>query len=350
MTEDIRAHFRSQADACERLGSPFTALLARIAADVLDVYTQVGGTVLNWPGQARDDAVALRFLGALHALVLAGADRELAALYPPHAADPEGLRHLMPAVLERHADRIIRSLASPPQTNEVARAAMLLPGLLAVARRTDLPLALFEIGASAGLNLNLDRFHHAYGNAAWGDSGAAVRLAPEVRAAPPLDGRLEIAARRGCDISPVDLADPEARLRLRSYVWPDQALRRQRIDAAIELALNRPVVVEKAEALDFIRRHAAQPIPGVARTLVHSIMWQYMPQSTRHAIEAEMAAIGKGASEQSPLAWLRMEPLDTAQPHALLTLTLWPSGETLELARCDYHGRWIDWTGHRTPA
>jgi len=68
-----------------------------------------------------------------------------------------------------------------------------------------------------------------------------------------------------------------------------------------------------------------------------------MPASVRAEIDSLMAAIGASASEASPLAWLRMEPLDTRQPHATLMLTTWPSGQTRHLAKCDYHGRWIEW-------
>jgi len=273
VSDGIRKHFLGQADSCEGLGSSFTAMLCRVAADLLDRDTVVGRAILDWPGLARDDAVALRFCGALHAVVLDKADSDLVAIYPPHSGSDADLPRVMAGVLARHETRLLEAMKSAPQTNEVARAAMLLPGFLAIARETQLPLSLFEIGASAGLNLNVERFRYTYGAEAWGDPGATVRLAPEVRAAPPLEGTLTIAGRRGCDISPVDLADPAARLRLRSYVWPDQSARVERINAAIALALREHVTVEKAGALEFIRDHVTKALPGVARTVFHSIMW-----------------------------------------------------------------------------
>jgi hypothetical protein len=344
--DGLRKHFRGQGDACTTLGSPFTGMLCHVAAELLDPDTAVGATILNWPGLARDDAVALRFCGALHALVLTNTDPDLAAIYPPHAGSEADMRRLLPLVLERHADSIIASMQSAPQTNEVARSGMLLPGFLTIARETNLPLALIEIGSSAGLNLLFDRFHYRYGEAEWGDSASPVRLAPEVHGArPPLEGGLKIVSRAGCDLSPVDVSDAQARLRLRSYIWPDQALRQQRINAAIDLARAAKISVERSDALTFIRKRLATVKTGVTRTLFHSIMWQYMPENIRREIGTEMAAIGAAASKDAPLAWLRMEPLDTKQPHATLTLTLWPSGGTRHLAKCDYHGRWIEWTG-----
>ncbi|HTV68041.1 MAG TPA: DUF2332 family protein [Rhizobiaceae bacterium] len=342
----IRSHFRGQAKACDVLGSPFTASLCRAIADVIDDGTAAGRAALGWPGNPRDDALALRFCGALHALVLTKADSELAAAYPPTGATEERLRDLLPRVLARNTDRILYFLESAPQTNEVARSGMLLPGFLTIARETTLPLALFEIGSSAGLNLLFDRFYYRYGDTEWGDSTSPVRLAPEVRGkTPPLTGELKIVSREGCDLSPVDVSDPQARLRLRSYIWPDQALRQRRINAAIELARAAKISVEKSDALNFIRRRLASTKTGVTQTLFHSIMWQYMPESVRREIETEVTKIGAAANKDVPLAWLRMEPLDTKQPHATLTLTLWPGGETRHLAKCDYHGRWIEWIG-----
>ena len=77
--------------------------------------------------------------------------------------------------------------------------------------------------------------------------------------------------------------------------------------------------------------------------LFHSIMWQYLPDTTKQAITSTLLEAGASATRKTPIAWLRMEPLDTRASHATLSLTLWPGGETRHLAKCDYHGRWIEW-------
>ena len=222
---------------------------------------------------------------------------------------------------------------------------MLLPGFLTIARETALPLAIREIGSSAGLNLVFDRFRYVYGNAAWGSGHAPVVLSPEVRGEKPvpLEGNLEIATRAGSDISPVDIAGEAERNRLLSYVWADQALRSSRIEAAIGLAKDAQVRVARADAADFVRAELAGRREGEAFVLFHSIMWQYMPQASEEAIHAALDEAGKGATRAAPIARLRMEPLGEA-PHATLSLTSWPGGETRRLAKCDYHGRWIEWT------
>lgn len=337
--------FEPQARACDRLGSPFTAYLCRALPRLLNETTATGRLALNWPGDPRSDALVLRLTGALHALVLGGRDAELAAVYPPCDASPEAIDDAVRGAIARHDAFVEAFLANAPQTNEVARSAMLMPGILLIARETSLPLAIAEIGASAGLNLNLDRFSIRYGDVMVGPEGSPVQLAPEVRAMPPLDGALSIASRIGCDIAPVELTDAAARQRLRAYVWADQPARLARLDAALELAAAHPPAVEQADAPDFVARWLKSRRDGEAAVLFHSIMWQYMPQESRDAIVDLMVDAGSAASAARPLAHLRMEPLGGPDGFATLILTTWPGGETRHLARCDFHGRWIEWIG-----
>lgn len=343
---DIRDHFLAQAKACDGLGSPFTAKLCRALAKALDANTRTGQAVLGWPGDARADGLSLRLCGALHALVLTGADERLTQLYPPNQTSEDEIAAVLPGAIARSDERIVAGLAGAPQTNEIARSAMLLPGFLTVARETGLPMDLCEIGASAGLNLLFDSFHYRYGDAEWGDPASPVRLAPEVRGrAVPLNGEINVRHRAGCDIAPVDFADAAARLRLRSFIWADQAARLARLDAALSLAEKvRPLLV-KADAANFVENALASRQQGGAFVLYHSIMWQYLPRATKDAITATLERAGRQATANAPIARLRMEPRDPTNNWAVLSLTLWPDGETRRLAHCDYHGRWIEWVG-----
>jgi hypothetical protein len=340
----IRDHFVHQAMACDRLGSPFTARLCRALSRSLDRSIATGRRVLDWPGHTRADALSLRLCGGLHALVLSGADGQLSAVYPPADANEETIADVLPGVLARNDERLFRSLDSAPQTNEIARSGMLLPGFFAIAQETGLPLAVHEIGSSAGLNLLFDRFNYRYDEIEWGIPNSPVRLSPEVRGiTPPLDGKLKIVSRQGNDIAPIDVGNMTERLRLRSYIWADQAVRLSRLDAAIELAADTPFSLEKSDAALFVKHRLNERPAGAVFVLFHSIMWQYIPQATKAEIEAVLTNASSGALPAAPLAWLRMEPLDTRDAHAMLSLTLWPGGTTRQLARCDYHGRWIEW-------
>jgi hypothetical protein len=253
------------------------------------------------------------------------------------------------SAIRRFDDRLVAGLANAPQTNEIARSALLLPGLLAIARESGPRLDLHEIGASAGLNLLFDRFHYRYADAEWGDPKSPVRLAPDVRGAtPPLGGALSVRSRSGCDIAPIDIGDPAARLRLRSYVWADQAMRLARLDAALAIAAEFPPRLVRADAAGFIAEALAARSGSNSFVLTHSIMWQYLADAAKAAIAAHMEQAGAEATEAAPVYWLRLEPLTAGDAFATLSLRRWPGtrepgGETRHLAYCDYHGRWIEW-------
>ena len=138
----------------------------------------------------------------------------LARLYPPHPAPPgEVLWREVAAALGEVGDELEPWLDRPPQTNEVARAAALMAGLLVVTARTGLPLALYKLGASAGLNLLLDRYAYRLGPLLTGSGASAVRLAPIWQGSPPPETAVRIDGRRGVDLHPVDVTSPAGRER-----------------------------------------------------------------------------------------------------------------------------------------
>ena len=338
----VREHFRRQARACRELGSPFTATLLELAADRLDEATSFGRAVLGWPGNPGADGLALRFAGSLHGLVLSGAAPALARTYPGGRSeiDPAVLWAEVALALRVHAAVLLSGLQSPPQTNEVARSAVLLGGFSAIAAKTGRPLALLELGASAGLNLHWDAYGYTLAGATWGPAAAPFRLEPDWRGVVPALGPVEVRSRRGCDRHPIDPGDARDRLRLRAYIWPDQEARLARLDAALDHAARQDVRVERADAADWVAARLAERPAGATTVLYHSIVWPYLPSATRQRIEAalELAA----AADETPLAWLRMEP-SADKSQAELLLTSWPGRISQRLAHADYHGRWVHW-------
>lgn len=329
----------------ELFGSSFYRnLTLRMAADA-----RVDGVVWSvlgpYAGQPFDDAYALRLLGGVHRLVLAGAVPELATHYPSTGGDGD-LDAAWPAFVALLADppaSVLDALERPPQTNEVGRSAALVGGLLAVAADTGLPLRLRELGSSAGLNLRVDRYRYEQGGVGWGDPASPVRFAdlwaPGV---PPFWTPATIADRRGCDRDPIDAADPDAALTLLSYVWPGQAARFELLRAALEVAANAPVVIERADAPEWIARELADPAPGRATVVYHSVFWQYLPAPSAAAITETVEQAGAAASREAPLAWLRLEP-SADGAHCDLRCTRWPGGEEVLLATAGFHGGPVTW-------
>ncbi|HEX8062676.1 MAG TPA: DUF2332 family protein, partial [Allosphingosinicella sp.] len=284
----VRAAFARQAEGAGKLDSPFMARLCRLLGERLDRSTETGRRVLGWRGNADvfSDALPLRLAGGLHALVRRGDAPGLALCYPPGPMPgDDALWAALAPVLA--GPELLPWLDGAPQTNEVGRSAVLMSGLLAVAERFAQPVELLELGASAGLNLLLDRYGYDLGGVKAGDAGSALQLRPEWKGGPPPDAAVRVAARRGVDLHPLDARSDGARLL--AYVWPDQPRRLAQLEAALAIAAGDPAAVEAGEAADWLgARLAGAREPGVTRVVLHSIAFQYFPDSTKARIRAAM--------------------------------------------------------------
>lgn len=303
--------------------------------------------MLAWPGEpdSLHDAVPLRIAGGLHALVRRGQLPALAALYPPNPLpDPAVLWQAVADALRDAGEELFGWLDLPPQTNEVARSAVLMSGYLTVAAETGLPLALMELGASAGLNLLPDRYHCRLGTREVGPKTSGVRLAPAWTGADPPAAEIRIVSRRGIDLSPLDVTSPADRERLVAYVWPDQHERIARIEAALAIAAADPPRLDRGDAAAWLEARLAEDSRGTARVVAHSIAFQYFPAATQGRIVDAMAAAGSAATPDAPLAWLRYE-VDPEFRRPSLRLRLWPDGRDRVLALADPHARAVEWRG-----
>jgi hypothetical protein len=339
----FRDQARWQAGWCERLGSPFTALVCALLAERLPVDTAMGRKLDGWPGDAFADVLALRVAGGLHAAARGRAAPRLAALYPPAPLPPaDTLWAEIAALLD--TPELLGFVESAPQTNEVARSGVLVPGMLVASAATGLPLRLFELGASAGLNLVPDRYRVEAGGVVAGDMRSPVVLAPRWEGASPPGVPLYIRSRLGVDLSPLDVADPAATTRMLSYIWADQGARLARMEAAIAIARTDPPEILIGDAADFVEREVRTE-PGCLTLVFHSIAFQYFAGPTQARIARRLEALGEAAHANAPLAWLRFE---TDDPHAseppTLRLRLWP-GEDRLLAHAHPHGNSVRWVG-----
>jgi hypothetical protein len=341
--ETVAGRLRWQADWCARLGSPLYAeILEAVARDV----EQAGAAWKVLAGREREPAqgfLALRLLGAVHRLVLTGRLPELAELYPSAGGtvDLEDAPRRFLGALGEHADEVGGHLDRPVQTNEVSRCTGLIGGFLTVAHETRLPLAALEVGASAGLNLRFDRYRYSSGGASWGDQRSTIHFDDVFEVGtPPAGVELSVAERRGCDRSPLDPRSEEDRLTLMSYVWPDQAGRFERLRAALDIAAQDEVAVEQASAAEWAERVLAEPRPGVATVLFHSVVVPYLSPEEASAFHAAITSAGARASHDAPLGWLFLEP---GEEEADVRLTLWPGGEERLLARAGYHSGRVSW-------
>jgi len=341
---NLVACLQRQARGCGLLGSSFyEMLIGHLIADV-EADGPTWGILEGYSGEPFEAAVGLRFLGAVHRLVLEGRAPALARHYPSAGGDGDtaaAWRQLRELLLPHRAE-LAAYLGHPPQTNEVARSAALVGGFLTIARERALPLRLLEIGTSAGLHLRFDQYRYEAGDLAFGDPASPVRFVGLWEGTPPFNTTCTIAVRAGCDVDPVDPTSQEGRLTLTSYLWPDQEERLADLRGALEIAAHVPARVVQAAAPDWLGQQLAEPAPGVATVVFHSIVWQYLSDADRERIRHIIEKAAARASTDAPLAWLRFEP-SADRTCAEVRLASWPGGVDRLLATAGYHGRPVRW-------
>lgn len=330
--------FDRQSSACDSLGSSqYAALMAGIATDL-----RLGGALrevltVDSPDPWRD-AIPLRFAAAVHRIVLRGDAPALATRYRSVGGDgePIGIPDVLSTVLA-HADEIRQGLGETVQTNEVGRCAALVPAFARAAATYGLPLNMLELGASAGLLSHWDRYAYVddlHGRVA-GDPGSTVRLLDRWHSPVDLVVPHPVIAREMCDLHPLDPRDPHDRLRLLSFVWPDQSERMELLHSALDVAASCHIPVERADAGEWLTDRLSRRPVGTLTIVFHSIVWQYLSPSTQKLVRSALHAEGARATVENPVAWVRMEP---AGHVADVRITEWPGGSETILLTTSYHG------------
>lgn len=335
--------FRAQADKCAALGSPMYAELLAALADDLAAGGVTSAVLAGHEDDPGPSALALRLAGSLHRLVLERRAGALAAYYPSVGGvwSSDGPAEVL-RVLGEQPEAVQEWLDRPPQTNEVGRAAALYGALLHL---PDRPLRLFEIGASAGLNLRADRFSYGTDDGrVFGDAASPVRLAGAFAGRLPEDRGLEVVSRVGCDLWPVDVGSTDGRLALTAYVWADQVERLERLRAALRVAAAVPAEVRTQSALDLVS--ALAPEPGTLTVLWHSVMWQYLDAEEKAGMRAALEAVGARATQEAPFAHVFLEP-ERREPQLdheyLVQVETWPGGVRRVLGAAAPHGVPVVW-------
>ena len=288
------------------------------------------------------DPEILRLLAALPAAkrqpnLLLGAVQFLYGTAPDYAS----FRRL---VAQRWPDVRATMLARRTQTNEVGRCALLLPLMTAVPQ----PLALLEVGASAGLCLLVDAYRYDYGREIIGPSTSPVLLRCELRGsgAPMPDGAPEVVWRAGIDLDPVDLRDDSAVRWLEALVWPGEGDRLCRLRAAIEVARQHPLRIVRRDLRTGIDDIVAGAPSGATLVVFHSAVLAYVAAPDRDAFAASVARLGavwiagEGAAVL-PAVERRVgdDELGEHQGDFLL------SRDGQPVAWADPHGSWLQWRG-----
>jgi len=281
-----------------------------------------------------DDTI-LRFLGTLPpakrqpnllfaaARYLLGTPPDIAALRALVGQDRAGLARVM--------------LARRTQTNEPARCATLLPALA----QLPPPLALIEVGASAGLTLLLDRYSYDYGgHLIPGSDPDAPTLRCVPRGPVPLPERLPVIAwRAGLDLNPLDVTDDDDVHWLSCLVWPGEGDREERLAAAVAAARRDPPAIYRGDLLTDLPALAAQAPAGATLVIFHSAVLAYVAPEGRRRFSGTVRSL--------PAVWLSSEAPGVVPGVSVPAcqggpLVLIRDGRT-PLACADGHGAWVHW-------
>ncbi len=329
--------------------------------DYSPLYERISVAVANDPDiielvrNAPPDAhLPPALLAAVHYLLLENPTDPLAAVYA--GTSKEDPAPLFVGYCHEHRNDVAALLEKRRiQTNDCGRSALIAPGLTWLSTRLEGPLALVDVGASAGINLLCDRFRIDYGNyGATGPPLAAVQISCQVKGAtPPIATSLPpIVARIGIDRSPIDLSDPDDARWLLACVWPDTG-RLERTAAAIKLAQADPPTVVRGDGNECLSAVLAGLPENATPVVVTTWAFAYFsPEDRTHFI-----SLLEAESRARPMAWLSAEGRGTVPAFAreptpgndlgadILGAGIFSDGvaKWTRLADVQEHGAWIDW-------
>lgn len=250
---------------------------------------------------------------------------------------PPGLAELRSLVSDRRTELAGLMLARRTQTNEPRRCTALLPALMLLPQ----PLALLEVGASAGLNLLPDRYSYDYGgHRVTGTDPQAPLLRCQPQGPVPLPRAVpEVCWRAGLDLSPLDVrSDGDVRW-LECLLWPGEEGRAEVLAAAVAAARRDPPRVERGDLLTALPALAAQAPAGATLVIYHTAVLAYVSPAARRRFASLMRAL--------PAVWLCGEvpgvlPGVPVPAHAGVAYVLARDGQ-VPFALADMHGAWLRW-------
>ena len=253
------------------------------------------------------------------------------AAYRLLAGTPSGWPEFRQRLGERRGEIEAVMLERRTQTNEPARCALMLPLLAALPQ----PLALLEVGASAGLCLRPDRYGYDYdGGPRLGDGSPILRCTPTGE--PPLPAALpEVGWRAGLDLEPIDLRDEERLRWLELLVWPGEEYRLDTLRGAIEVARRDPPRVVVGDLTTDLAALASEAPRDATLVVFHTAVLVYVARGGRAAFRATVADLGATWIACEGASILDLEP---GPPDAMAL-----AQDGRRVAWADGHGSWLSW-------
>jgi hypothetical protein len=240
------------------------------------------------------------------------------------------------AVYEHRDEIVATMLVRRTQTNEPARSAAFYPLLAALPQ----PVALIEVGASAGLCLYPDRYRFDYGGTIAGDPDSDLTIACDVTGPMPKLGPVTVAWRAGIDLNPLDVCDSDDVRWLETLVWPEHHERRERLRAAVAVARHDPPWIVEGDLVERLPEVAANAPAGATLVIFHTAVLNYVPRPRRAAFAELASATGHWLSQEAPgvIDGVRERLTEPVPPFAYVL-----TRDRVPVAFTGGHGGWIQW-------
>ncbi|MGI5239445.1 DUF2332 domain-containing protein [Dactylosporangium sp. CA-139066] len=262
------------------------------------------------------------------------------------AGTPRDYAAFREVVLDAREAVVSTMLSRRTQTNEPARCAALYPALAALPQ----PVALLEVGASAGLCLLPDRYSYEYiapdgttvhAGAPPADDGVSLRCRVDGPLPAVAPGAVRVAWRAGIDLNPLSVTDEDDVRWLRTLVWPEQHDRLARLDAALAIARREPPAVESGDLNERFEEVVARAPAGATLVVFHTAVLDYVPEPGRGAFVERMRRLdGHWLSQELPTVFPQLAArLPEEAPGDILAYAIHLDERPLAFA--GLHGSWM---------
>jgi len=326
----------------EKVFLPSSPLYAAIARGI----SQDHEVVQHLETVAQERILPVALMAAVHDLILEGAQHPLADYFLTRTPNPRPADDVYPHwrefFFEHQAAILWRVQHRRVQTNEIRRSACLMPAFAQIFERTHQPLAMIEVGCSAGLTMLWDRLRYDYDGRQVGPEDASLTLHTAVRGTPPPLPQTwpAVKARVGFDLNPLDGTDPADARWLQALIWPEQVERRARLQAGLALLQqHRPRIVQ-GDVLEVLPE-LIESMPLEATLVVyHSYVLVQLPPELREQVYEHL----RRAAQTRPIYHLALEWYNSSdRPELWLHFYHQNEAHHTRLAICEQHGGWITW-------
>lgn len=282
--------------------------------------------------------------GAVHYLLLKGKEHQLKEYFPSIVGNPKSYKESFEFFKDfcfKYRKEIESILITRlVQTNEVRRCAYLYPAFCATYEKARKPLALIEIGTSAGLQLFWDKYSYSYGTGnIYGNKGSKLNITAEIRGentpilhfTPP-----PVSTRIGLDLNTIDLNDEEEKLWLKSLIWPEHRERLSMLEEAASYIKESTVSLVDGDGISLLSEYVEGIPEDSVICIFHTHVANQIPIEKNKQLLQTVETIGKERD-----VFHIYNNIQDRYLHLDYYLDGMESHNTI--AETDGHGRWFEW-------